>query len=150
MAMLFYKGDISNLLWHLANVIFLRTNLYVNELSYMLMDGFFMKNDINRFVSHEYRTKEFEHMLQEISTKASISPELVRQYSTVAMKEWETQCGHDVLSLFTASPRNRHEEISKMIDHLRDHLRGIVFSKKKLDLISDIASKSLENMYNLF
>ena len=109
-----------------------------------------MKKDITRFVSHEYRSLAFEHMLQDVSIKAGISPELVRQYSTVAMKEWEKDTGNDVLTLFTASSDNRSKEISKMLNHLRDHLRPIIFSQKKLDVAMKIAYDSLENMYHLY
>lgn len=114
------------------------------------MGGFCMTNDINRFVSHEYRSAEFEHMLQEISSAAAISPELVRKYTKTALEEWEHDSGHDVLTLFTSSPGTRSEEISKMLNHFRDHLRPIIFSQKKLDMVMKIASNSLETMYKLY
>ncbi len=109
-----------------------------------------MNNDITRFVSHEYRNAEFEKMLQQISFKAGISTELVRKYSTNAFKEWEYDTGKDVLTLFTVSPGNRSREISKMLNNLRDHLRPIIFSQKKLDVAMEIASDSLETMYKLY
>ena len=109
-----------------------------------------MGKDITRFISHEFRIVEFEKMLQAISTKTRVSPELVRQYSTTAMKEWENGSGRDVLRLFTVSPNTRRTEISRILDHLRDHLRPIIFSRKRLDLAMKIASESLENMYHLY
>ena len=109
-----------------------------------------MEGDVNRFVSHEYRNGEFEKMLQQISSEAAISPELVRKYTKTAMKEWEQESGNDVLTLFASSPNNRSHEISRMLDHFQDHLRPIVFSQKKLDRAMEIASESLETMYNLY
>ena len=89
-------------------------------------------------------------MLQEISSQAAISPELVRKYTTQALKEWEDDTGEDVLRLFSTTPTKRSWEIQKMLDHFRDHLRPIVFSKKKLDRVMDIAADSFENMYRIY
>jgi hypothetical protein len=89
-------------------------------------------------------------MLQAISSKASISLALVRKYSQKAMKEWETENGTDVLTLFTTTPSKRSGEIEKMLDHLKDHLRPIVFSSKKLDCVMNIATESLEAMYRIY
>lgn len=109
-----------------------------------------MKNEITRFVSHEYRSDSFEKMIQEISAKASVSPELVRKCSETALTEWENVGGKDVLTLFTARPDYRSIEIDKMLDKLRDKLRPIIFSRKKLDRSIEIASKALETMYKIF
>ncbi len=109
-----------------------------------------MKNEITRFISHEYRSDSFEKMIQEISAKASVSTELIRKCSKRALTEWETRGGKDVLTLFTARPNDRAEEIEKMLNNLRDYLRPIIFSRKKLDRSIDIASKALDTMYKLF
>ena len=108
------------------------------------------RENVTRFVSHEYRNIEFEQMLQDISSKASISPVLVRKYSEKALKEWEKESGTDVLTLFTTTPSKRSGEIKKMLCNLKDHLRPIVFSSKKLDGVMDIATKSLEAMYRIY
>ena len=79
-----------------------------------------------------------------------MSPELIRKYSTKALNTWETDERRDVLTLFTATPDSRSREISKMLTHFRDSLRPIVFSEKRLDLAMEIASSSLEKMYQIF
>ena len=100
--------------------------------------------------SHEIRRQEFEKMIRKIANKARMSPELIRKYSTAALTTWEIDEHRDVLTLFTATPDSRSLEISKMLDHFRDSLRPIVFSEKKLDLAMEIASTSLEKMYQIF
>ena len=108
------------------------------------------KKTITRFVSHEFRFREFEQMLQDISAKARISPELVRKYTKKALTGWEKKTGKDVLTLFTTTPTQRRWEIDKMVADLRDHLRPIVFSRKKLDQVMEIATDSIENMYWIY
>ena len=105
---------------------------------------------INRFVNHEFRYKEFERMLQSISAKTRTSPELIRKYTQRAMDEWEKDTGLNVLNLFVKTRAMRSREILKILDHFRDHLRPIVFSKRKLDEAINIAYTSLENMYHIF
>jgi hypothetical protein len=107
---------------------------------------------VNRLIGHELRRQEFEQMIRKIANKASMSPELIRKYSTKALKTWENvdPLHRDVLTLFTATPDSRSLEISKILDHFRDSLRPIVFSEKKLDLAMKIAAESFETMYNIF
>lgn len=108
-----------------------------------------MRDNITRFVSHEYRNKEFEHMVEQISAKGAISVELTRKFTTDALTKWEKSRHNDVLTLFTAKPDTRHEEIDHMLEYFRDSLRPIIFSKRRLDKAMDIARDSLEMMYHM-
>lgn len=106
---------------------------------------------VNRLtIGHEVRRQEFEKMIHEIANKASMSPVLIRKYSTLALATWEKDEHRDVLTLFTATPDIRSREISKMLDNFRDSLRPIVFSEKKLDNAMRVASESLEKIYHIF
>ena len=116
----------------------------------MLWWLFLTEKNVFRFISHEFRYREYEQMLQDMSAKASISPELVRKYTKKALTNWEKKSGQDVLTLFTTTPTQRRWEIDKMIADLRDHLRPIVFSQKKLDQVMEIATDSIENMYWIY
>ncbi len=109
-----------------------------------------MIDNITRFVSHEFRHKNFENMIEEISLRAAISPELIRQYSEKSLNDWEIKKGIDVLTLFTVRQEYRKKEISEMLKILRDYLRPIIFSRKKLDISLNIASQALESMYHIF
>ncbi|MHA1673223.1 MAG: hypothetical protein ACTSYI_06310 [Promethearchaeota archaeon] len=109
-----------------------------------------MKNNVTRFISHEYRNMEFERMLKHISAKGGLSIELTRQFSTNALEKWEKVHSSDVLALFTAKPTTRNEEIGHILEYFRDSLRPVIFSKKRLDRAMEIAADSLEAMYHLF
>ncbi|MHA1585402.1 MAG: hypothetical protein ACTSWL_09115 [Promethearchaeota archaeon] len=107
-------------------------------------------NNTTRFVGHEFRAKEFDQMIHGISSKADISEVLVRKFTERALAKWEKEANKDLLSLFTAKKSERQEEINRMCDYLRDYLRPIVISYKKIDQSIEIAVDSLEKMYHLF
>ncbi|MHA1777766.1 MAG: hypothetical protein DRO88_08175 [Promethearchaeia archaeon] len=108
-----------------------------------------MEDHVTRFVSHEYRNKEFEKMVKKISAEGGISVELTRKFTKEAMHEWEQQQHQDVLTLFTAQPQTLNFEISKMLENLRDKLRPVIISKKRIDRAVEIAANCLENMYHI-
>lgn len=108
-----------------------------------------MEDHVTRFVAHEYRNKEFEEMVEKISNEGGISVELTRKFTKDAMHEWENQRHKDVLTLFTAQPQTLHVEIAKMLENLRDKLRPVIISKKRIDKAIEIAGSCLENMYHI-
>jgi hypothetical protein len=107
-----------------------------------------MEGSVNKFISHEYRLKEFNKMVELISVKGGISPKLARKYTEQALIKYNKK--NDVLTLFTASPRDRLNEIKKIESTIRDSLRPIIFSEKKLNRTMNIIESSLEAMYRLY
>ena len=107
-----------------------------------------MEGSVNKFISHEYRLKEFNKMVELISEKGRISPELARKYTEQALINYNKQ--NDILTLFTASPNMRLNEIKKIESTIRDFLRPIIFSEKKLNRTMNIIENSLETMYRLY
>lgn len=105
-------------------------------------------SSVNKFISHEYRMKEFNKMVELISVKGGISPRLVRKYTEQALIKYNKK--KDVLTLFTASPGQRLNEIKKIESIIRDSLRPIIFSEKKLNRTMNIIENSLEVMYRLY
>ena len=103
--------------------------------------------EVNRFFSNEFRSQEFEQMLDRITHTVAISPELVRKYAQKALHEWEQETGEDVLTLFTANTQKMDNEISKMSHILGKELQSIIPSKKQLQKIERIADDSLHEMY---
>ena len=109
---------------------------------------FIMEGSVNKFISHEYRLKEFNKMVELISVKGRISPELARKYTEQALIKYNKK--NDILTLFTASPNMRLNEIKKIQSTIRDFLRPIIFSEKKLNRTMNIIENSLETMYRLY
>ena len=109
-----------------------------------------MEEHITKFISHEYRRMEYEKMVEEISIVGGISTDLARKYTERALKQWETKKGTDILTLFTATPLSRHEEITAMTAIIRDYLRPIIFSSRKLDRSINTVSDGLERLYHLY
>ncbi|MHA1719794.1 MAG: hypothetical protein ACTSWX_15740 [Promethearchaeota archaeon] len=107
-----------------------------------------MEGSVNKFISHEYRLKEFNKMVENISVTGRISPELARKYTQQALINYNKK--KDILTLFTASPSTRLNEIKKIESNIRDFLRPIIFSEKKLNRTMEIIENSLETMYRLF
>ena len=107
-----------------------------------------MEGSVNKFISHEYRLKEFNKMVELISIKGRISPELARKYTEQALIKYNKK--NDVLTLFTASPNMRLNEIKKIEGTIRDSLRPIIFSEKKLNRTMNIIENALETMYRLY
>ena len=107
-----------------------------------------MKSSVNKFISHEYRLKEFNKMVELISIKGRISPELARKYTEQALINYNKK--KDILTLFTASPSMRLNEVKKIESIIRDSLRPIIFSEKKLNRTMNIIENSLEAMYRLY
>jgi len=105
-------------------------------------------SNVNKFISHEYRIKEFNKMVELISNKGGISPELARKYTEQALITYNKK--NDILTLFTASPNMRLNEIKKIESTIRDFLRPIIFSEKKLNRTMNIIENSLEAMYRLY
>jgi len=93
-------------------------------------------SNVNKFISHEYRIKEFNKMVELISNKGGISPELARKYTEQALITYNKK--NDILTLFTASPNMRLNEIKKIESTIRDFLRPIIFSEKKLNRTMNI------------
>ena len=108
-----------------------------------------MVDNVTRFVSHEYRNKEFEQMVEKISAEGGISVELSRKFAKDALHSWEDRHHQDVLTLFTAKPQTLHHEISQMLEYLRDKLRPVILSKKRIEKAVEIAANCLENMYHI-
>ena len=105
-------------------------------------------SNVNKFISHEYRIKEFNKMVELISVKGGISPGLARKYTEQALIKYNKK--NDILTLFTASPSQRLNEIKKIESTIRDFLRPIIFSEKKLNRTMNIIENSLETMYRLY
>ncbi len=108
------------------------------------------ESELTRFFSNETRYVEFEEMLGNITNEFSIEPEIVKKCAHNALEKWEKETNSSLLNVFMLSFERRSQEISKMIHHLREEFRPYIGSSNNLNRISSIATKTFENLYQIF
>ena len=87
-------------------------------------------------------------MSHKIAVEAQISPEIVKNYSKIAIEQWEQNTGRSIAKLFTMQSADRSANIYNILDHLRNSLSPIIMSVKTLDKTMCIANVSMELIFN--
>ncbi len=104
----------------------------------------------NKFIATENRHEKFNQMVSRIGEITGIDLKFIRKSSEKILNDWEERNHRELMTLFKAKDRARHDEIQKMVQTLQRSLEHKIDPKHQtviLKKIETIAQFWFEDFY---